>query len=153
MTAAAQRLTNEAKFTALDLKSVADDGAFEGYASLFDREDLGRDVVLPGAFTDSLASRGPTGVRMLFQHNPAEPIGVWETLREDRKGLFARGRLMPDVSRAREVLSLMRAEKPFSQKEFVALEAVFPFVASVVLKSCTSVAAAKSLFGSDSAPL
>ena len=29
------------------------------------------------------------------------------------------------------VLSLMRAEKPFSQKEFLALEAVFPFVASV----------------------
>lgn len=109
MTAVAQRLANEAKFTALDLKSVADDGAFEGYASLFGREDLGRDVVLPGAFSESLSNRGASGVRMLFQHNPAEPIGVWETLQEDRKGLFARGRLMPEVSRAREVLSLMRA--------------------------------------------
>ncbi len=36
------------------------------------------------------------------------------------------------------VLSLMRAEKPFSQKEFVALEAVFPFVASVVLRHWNS---------------
>ena len=100
---------HEAKFTAIDMKSVADDGAFEGYASLFDRQDLGHDVVMPGAFRDTLAARGPGGVRMLFQHNPAEPIGVWETLAEDAKGLFARGRLMPTVARAREVLSLMRA--------------------------------------------
>ncbi len=100
---------HEAKFTAIDMKSVADDGAFEGYASLFGRQDLGRDVVMPGAFRDTLAARGSGGVRMLFQHNPAEPIGVWETLAEDSKGLFARGRLMPTVARAREVLSLMRA--------------------------------------------
>ena len=105
----ARATPHEAKFTALDMKSVADDGAFEGYASLFGREDLGRDIVLPGAFRDTLTTRGPAGVRMLFQHNPAEPIGVWETLAEDAKGLFARGRLMPTVARAREVLSLMRA--------------------------------------------
>ncbi len=105
----ARALPRESHFTALDLKSVADDGAFEGYASLFGREDLGRDVVLPGAFRDSLATRGASGVRMLFQHNPAEPIGLWETLAEDAKGLFVRGRLMATVARAREVLALMRA--------------------------------------------
>lgn len=100
---------SEAVFTALDLKSVADDGAFEGYASLFNREDLGRDIILPGAFAESLARRGPGGIRLLFQHNPAEPIGTWEELREDAKGLFARGRLTLDVARAREVLALMRS--------------------------------------------
>ena len=100
---------NEAVFTALDLKSIADDGAFEGYASLFNREDLGRDVILPGAFAESLAHKGPGGIRLLFQHNPAEPIGAWEELREDAKGLFARGRLTLDVVRAREVLALMRS--------------------------------------------
>ncbi len=102
-------LPHEAKFTALDMKSVADDGVFEGYASLFGRQDLGRDIVMPGAFRDTLAARGAAGVRMLFQHNPAEPIGIWEVLSEDSKGLFARGRLMPTVARAREILSLMRA--------------------------------------------
>lgn len=99
----------EAQFTALDLKSIADDGTFEGYASLFNREDLGRDVIAPGAFRDTLATRGPQGIRLLFQHNPAEPIGVWESLTEDAKGLHARGRLTAQVARAREVLSLMRA--------------------------------------------
>jgi hypothetical protein len=102
-------LPAEAVFTALDLKSVADDGAFEGYASLFNREDLGHDVVLPGAFRDTLSQRGPAGVRMLFQHDPAEPIGTWATLSEDERGLFAQGRLATGVARAREVLALMRA--------------------------------------------
>ncbi len=99
----------EAVFTALDLKSIADDGAFEGYASVFGREDLGRDVIAPGAFRDSLAAKGAGGIRLLFQHNPAEPIGRWEELKEDGKGLFARGRLTIEVARAREVLSLMRS--------------------------------------------
>ncbi len=99
----------EVKFCALDLKDVSLDGTFEGYASLFDREDLGRDIVKAGAFRNSLAKRGAEGVKMLFQHDPAQPIGVWQRLHEDARGLFARGRLMPDVARAREVLSLMRA--------------------------------------------
>ncbi|MGD9803799.1 MAG: HK97 family phage prohead protease [Hyphomicrobiaceae bacterium] len=99
----------EVHFTALDLKSIGDDGVFEGYASLFDAEDLGRDVIAPGAFRESLARKGHQGIRLLFQHRPEEPIGVWDELKEDRRGLFARGRLATDVGRAREILSLMRA--------------------------------------------
>ena len=99
----------ELKFTALDLKQVDPDGTFSGYASLFGAEDMGHDVVLPGAFRDSLSQRGAAGIKMLFQHNPAEPIGVWEQLKEDARGLYAKGRLMLDVARARETLALMRA--------------------------------------------
>jgi HK97 family phage prohead protease len=99
----------EVKFTALRLEEVSLDGVFEGYASLFDRQDLGRDVVAPGAFRDSLAKRGAAGIRMLFQHDPNQPIGVWTRLYEDARGLYARGRLTTEVGKAREVLSLMRA--------------------------------------------
>jgi uncharacterized protein len=99
----------EMKFTALSLKEVGLDGVFEGYASLFDRQDLGRDVVAPGAFRDSLAKRGAAGIRMLFQHDANQPIGVWTRLYEDARGLYARGRLTTDVAKAREVLALMRA--------------------------------------------
>ncbi len=102
-------LALEAKFNALGLKAIADDGVFEGYASLFNREDLGGDIVLPGAFRASLARRGPAGIKLLFQHKPDEPIGVWISLREDARGLFARGRLMLDVARGREIHALMRA--------------------------------------------
>jgi HK97 family phage prohead protease len=91
-----------------ELKSIDDAGAFEGYASLFHREDLGRDVVLPGAFRASLRARGTSGIKMLFQHDPAEPIGVWDEIREDGKGLYVRGRLATGVRKARDVLQLMR---------------------------------------------
>jgi hypothetical protein len=99
----------EVKFTSLDFKRADTDGTFEGYASLFNREDLGRDIVLPGAFRESLASRGSRGIKLLFQHDANQPIGVWTTLEEDGRGLHAQGRLMTDVAKAREVLALMRA--------------------------------------------
>ncbi|MFO1169352.1 MAG: HK97 family phage prohead protease [Hyphomicrobiaceae bacterium] len=102
-------LHRETKFAPVDLKAVDTDGTFEGYASVFGAEDMAHDVVMPGAFAASLAARGPQGVKLLFQHDPAQPIGVWLELAEDKKGLYARGRLMPEVARAREVLSLMRA--------------------------------------------
>lgn len=87
---------------------IAPDGTFEGYASLFAVADQSNDVVMPGAFAASLKARGPAAVRMLFQHDPAEPIGVWLDLREDVKGLRAIGRLLPDVAKARDVQALLR---------------------------------------------
>ncbi|MCC6946935.1 MAG: HK97 family phage prohead protease [Bradyrhizobiaceae bacterium] len=105
----APALANETKAVACDLKAVEPDGTFSGYASRFNVVDLGRDLVLPGAFAESLARRGPRGIKMLFQHDPAEPIGVWLEVREDAHGLFARGRILPEVERGREVLALMRA--------------------------------------------
>ncbi|MFK8252235.1 HK97 family phage prohead protease [Ancylobacter terrae] len=108
-TLAAARPALETKERPVAIEKVAPDGSFEGYAALFGRVDLGRDLILPGAFTESLARRGAAGVRMLFQHDPAEPIGVWTAIAEDGVGLFVRGRLTPEVARAREVLALMRA--------------------------------------------
>jgi HK97 family phage prohead protease len=66
-------------------------------------------VVLPGAFRDSLARRGPLGVKMLWQHDPALPIGVWDELIEDARGLFVSGRLDLAVAKAREVHALMKS--------------------------------------------
>jgi HK97 family phage prohead protease len=83
-------------------------GHIAGYASLFGVADLGRDMVLPGAFAASLARRGAAGIRMLWQHDPAEPIGVWTSLVEDRTGLAVRGRLNMAVARARELDALVR---------------------------------------------
>ncbi len=85
------------------------DGTVEGYASLFGEVDQARDMMMRGAFADTLRLRGVNRVPMLFQHDPAEPVGIWLELREDHRGLFARGRLIPDVARARELLSLLRA--------------------------------------------
>ena len=79
---------------------IDDEGCFAGYASVFDRLDESGDIVLRGAFRRSLKKRGRERVRMLFQHDPKEPIGLWETVREDGVGLWAEGRLIPGVPRA-----------------------------------------------------
>lgn len=79
---------------------------FEGYASLFNIPDGSGDVVAHGAFAASLRRRPPSEVRMLYQHTAAEPLGIWEDIREDARGLKVRGRLVLDVTRAREVRSL-----------------------------------------------
>ena len=84
-------------------------GSVEGYASLFGEVDQARDMIMRGAFTDTLAARNIRRIPMLFQHDPSEPVGIWLELREDHRGLFARGRLIPDVARGRELLSLLRA--------------------------------------------
>jgi uncharacterized protein len=89
--------------------ALTPDGVIEGYASLFGAVDQARDMVMPGAFTQTLKSRGLRRIPMLFQHDPAEPVGIWLELSEDMRGLWARGRLIPDVKRARELLALLAA--------------------------------------------
>src|SRR5436305_235441 len=85
------------------------DGTVEGYASLFGEIDQARDMVMAGAFAQTLRQRPVQRVPMLFQHDPSEPVGVWLELREDDRGLYARGRLIPEVARGRELLALLRA--------------------------------------------
>src|SRR5690349_7351279 len=85
------------------------EGSVEGYASLFGQVDQARDMIMPGAFAETLTARGLSRVPMLFQHDPSEPVGIWLELREDHRGLLARGRLIPEVARGRELLSLVRA--------------------------------------------
>ena len=89
--------------------SVFPDGSVEGYASLFGEVDLGKDALAPGAFARSLAKRGAAGGRMLYQHDPAEPLGRWRTIREDERGLYVEGVLSQGVARAREVHQLMKS--------------------------------------------
>ncbi|MDR3494069.1 MAG: HK97 family phage prohead protease [Ancalomicrobiaceae bacterium] len=98
----------ERKRAEAEVATVSADGEFSGYASLFGVEDLSHDIVERGAFLASLQRRGATGVKMLYQHDPAEPIGRWLDIRETATGLFVVGRLMPDIARAREVLAMMR---------------------------------------------
>jgi hypothetical protein len=59
-----------------ELKSVADNGTFEGIASAYGIEDLDGDVIDKGAFTKTI-SENPT-VRILWQHQQTVVIGSGE---------------------------------------------------------------------------
>ena len=82
-------------------------GTIEGYASIFGNIDKGGDVVMPGAYAISLAKKPK--VKMLWQHDPHTPIGVWDEVREDEKGLWVKGRILGDVEKGREALALLGA--------------------------------------------
>ncbi|GGA54210.1 HK97 family phage prohead protease [Pelagibacterium lentulum] len=83
------------------------DGRFSGYASVFGQVDQGGDIVMAGAFARSLAKRRPSAVRLLFQHDPKEPIGLWDTIEEDAFGLRVSGRLLDGVPRAASLKALI----------------------------------------------
>ena len=95
----------------VELKAMDDDenkGMFEGYASVFNNTDLGNDVILAGAFTKSLKKTGPKGVKMLYQHKTDLPIGVFESIEEDKRGLKVRGRLALQTQMGHEAYELMK---------------------------------------------
>ncbi len=83
-------------------------GVFEGYASLFGIADMARDVVMVGAFQKSLATQDVSSIKLLWQHDPAQPVGVWSRVSEDKRGLYCQGQLNLDVQRGRELYALMR---------------------------------------------
>lgn len=91
--------------------TILDDGTFEGYGSMFGGEpDSYGDVVLKGAFTETLKNRGRNGfgVAMLWQHDPKQPIGVYKSIEEDKKGLHLIGKLTRGVQKADEAHLLMK---------------------------------------------
>lgn len=93
----------------LDIKSVTPDGFFTGYASVFSVTDRGGDVVMPGSFTKSLQKYPAGKVKLLWQHDTSEPVGVWTSLTEDSHGLKAEGQLLLETARGREAHALMKA--------------------------------------------
>lgn len=90
---------------------VQDGNLIEGYASLFGACDQGGDVVTKGAYAASLNAIANEGrrVKMLWQHDPACPIGVWDEVCEDANGLWVKGRLLPEVTKGREAAELIAA--------------------------------------------
>lgn len=102
----------ETKFRGFDGELAVREGAeISGYASLFGAADQGGDVVQKGAYGASLArlAKARSGVKMLWQHDPTRPIGVWDEVREDARGLWVKGRLLLDVQAAREAWVLLEA--------------------------------------------
>lgn len=93
-------------------EDVNDDGTFAGYGSVFGVVDTYQEVVAKGAFKQSLAEikAKKRAVPVLWQHRSAEPIGIYDLLREDDTGLRVEGRLLIDaVGQAKEAHALLRA--------------------------------------------
>jgi len=94
----------------LAVKSLAADGTFVGYASVFDEVDSQNEVVIYGAFSKTLElwQRKNAAPAMLWMHDPSVPIGLWLALAEDRKGLIVHGKLALSTQKGREAYELLK---------------------------------------------
>ena len=91
------KIEKEIKSFPFEVKATAEENnifTFEGYASTFNNVDHGDDVVMRGAFSNSLAKNSQ--VPILWQHQMSEVIGISVQLYEDDKGLFIKGNLPKD---------------------------------------------------------
>jgi HK97 family phage prohead protease len=95
---------------ALQIKALEESGKFMGYGAVFGNRDSYGDVIVKGAFNSSLKNMKPQDVKMLWQHNAAMPIGVYDEIFEDENGLCVKGRLLVnEVEKASECYALLKA--------------------------------------------
>jgi len=88
-----------------ELKAINEDGTFTGYGSVFHVKDSYGEIVVPGAFVESLSVRKPA---LLWQHRSGEPIGVWTQIEEDNIGLKMTGQLALKTQRGQEAYELLK---------------------------------------------
>lgn len=91
-------------------KQVDDDEyyRFEGYASTYNNVDLGDDMVMKGAFENTLKNKRPKNIKLLYQHNMSMPLGVFDEIRDDEAGLYVRGKMPKECTQVRDVMALMK---------------------------------------------
>ena len=107
MTKLAKASTKDFSFS---LKAVGDEGVFEGYGAVFGNIDFGNDTIEAGAFAQTIKDINSSGRKLpiLWQHNSYAPIGVFDEISEDDKGLYVKGRLFTGVQLGREAHELMK---------------------------------------------
>jgi uncharacterized protein len=81
---------------------------FEGYGSTFGNVDLGRDIVVRGAFKQTLAEHKKNGTTplMFWMHQPDEVPGKWLEMEEDDNGLYVKG-ILADTDLGNELQTLL----------------------------------------------
>lgn len=95
----------EEKTFPFEIKAIAEEGTFEGYAAIFNKPDAMGEIIESGAFTKTL-KEGMTRP-MLWYHDARNPVGLAE-LSVSEKGLKVMGALNLEVQRAVEIRALMK---------------------------------------------
>ena len=96
--AAGARKCLDARF---EVKEFDEEGWFAGRASVYGVLDAHGDVVMPGAFTETIAANGGV-IKILSQHDPANVVGKARLI-DKSDGLWVEGKLvlaLPDAYEA-----------------------------------------------------
>jgi len=101
-----KKINMSVKDVDMDKRTVA------GYFSVFGNKDSDGDIIQKGAYKKTVKENGPNGknrIVHLLQHNPTQPLGKPETLKEDDNGLFFQTKIS-DTSYGTDTLKLYRDE-------------------------------------------
>lgn len=101
----------EVKYAKLEqVDQTSQSNRITGYASVFGIADQTGDFVMKGAFAKSLNafSDAQNSIKMLWQHDPTQPIGIWERIYEDEIGLKVEGRILTSLSKGQEAATLLK---------------------------------------------
>jgi HK97 family phage prohead protease len=82
------------------------ENTFEGYASYFNNKDAYSDIVVKNAFKKTIVENRKR-IKVLWQHNVYEPIGLPEHMEEDSKGLFVKARIV-ETDVGKKAMTLLR---------------------------------------------
>jgi uncharacterized protein len=92
----------------LEIKSISKEGAvFTGYASVFNKPDSTGDIILPGAFAETLRDNYNRNIKLLWQHDPENPIGYLTEIRETIQGLYVEGNIITELPKGMDVYKLI----------------------------------------------
>jgi HK97 family phage prohead protease len=86
----------------LELKSLAEDGTFEGFAAAYGNVDTQGNRIEPGAFKAAEGQQIP----LLFAHKTDEPVG---TVTETPQGPWVKGKLLLHTVAGREAYTRLKA--------------------------------------------
>jgi HK97 family phage prohead protease len=93
----------------IEIKSLTQaEGAFSGYASIFNKLDAHNDIILPGAFAETIKKN--SDIKLLWQHQCDEPIGVITKLEETLHGLYVEGSILIEINRGKEAYELLKSQ-------------------------------------------
>jgi HK97 family phage prohead protease len=96
-----------------ELKSVGQDGndvgTFDGYVSVYGNVDFYDEVVVPGAFDETVKAKNGM-FPLLWQHHPDEPIGSFLATPDDI-GLHTQGRICLGTEKGREAYALLKMKE------------------------------------------
>lgn len=91
--------------TKLEIKELTQAGTFSGMASVYGIIDSDNDIIQAGAFSESIARRK---VKMLWQHDRDEPIGIFTKIEERGNILYVEGELAMGVEQADAAYILLK---------------------------------------------
>lgn len=89
------------------IKSTTSNSArIAGYASVFNIKDSHGDIIIPGAFknTDLTGNK----IKLLWQHDHKQPIGIISLLKEDTHGLYIEAEINCATTQGKEIIALLK---------------------------------------------